>query len=126
MARAAALAAERVVSTGTPWEMATWRNMCSSLNERLPRGVLMTRWMSPLMMWSTPLGRPSLTFRIVLTLRPAARRTAAVPRVAMRENPKSASSRAMGSRFCLSRSLTLRNTVPDVGRALPAAICALA
>ena len=127
MACVAACAAESVVSTGTPCAMATWRRTCSSPKERPPSGVLITRSISPLMIRSTPLGRPSLTLSTVCHLQPLlAQVRGRAARCRPGESPARPASRAMGSRLALSRSLTLRKTVPSRGSALPAAICALA
>src|SRR5713226_1751335 len=52
-------------------------------------------------------------------------RSLAVPTVATSEKPISASRLAVWSTARLSRSLTERNTLPDVGSGEPAAICDL-
>ena len=55
-----------------------------------PAGVLTTRWISPFLMASVMLGRPSWTFRIGDAATPFDSRNFLVPSVATMENPSSA------------------------------------
>ena len=90
-----------------------------------PAGVLTTRWISPFLMASAMLGRPSCTFRIGAAATPFDSRNFLVPSVATMENPSSAKRRAASSAPARSRSETVMRTVPCSGRSCPAATCAL-
>src|SRR5882724_1940727 len=70
--------------------------------------------------------RPAFTLKTASASIPAPSKAAAVPRVATSLNPSDPSSLPSETRWRLSRSFTLRKTVPLRGRRCPAASCALA
>src|SRR5256884_568049 len=76
----------------------------------------MIRSIFPVLTRSTILGRPSLTLKTPSAWIPEASRAAAVPRVASKRKPREASSLPSAPRCFLSRSFTLRNTVPLRGK----------
>ena len=71
-------------------------------------------------------GLPSCTLLIVSAGSPAARRWAAVPRVATSVKPQAASRRATATTASFATSGTERKALPAVGRSVPAPTCALA
>ena len=80
---------------------------------------------SPASIRSTTFGEPSDSFRIRSTGTPIRRMACAVPPVARIRKPMSWSEAASCVAAGLSPSVTLMNTVPDVGSRAPAAACAL-
>ena len=90
-----------------------------------PSVVLMTRSIEPAWRASTICGEPSRTLFTISTDSPCCRRNAAVPRVATTEKPFSANCLAIGRVAGLSRSRTLKKTLPVSGKIFPAANCAL-
>ncbi len=85
----------------------------------------MTSFRFPAFNRSTALGRPSFTLKTVFEGSPAARKAAAVPRVANSWNPNSWNFAATFTPAGLSRSFTLMKRAPPSGIGVPAANCAL-
>ena len=80
-----------------------------------PLGVLMMKLISPFLIRSSTLGRPSSILNTFVTLIFALVSASAVPLVEMISKPSFRNSRATGMIASLSASLTLMKTLPALG-----------
>mmetsp|Transcript_26527 Transcript_26527/g.67486 ORF Transcript_26527/g.67486 Transcript_26527/m.67486 type:complete len:206 (+) Transcript_26527:894-1511(+) len=91
-----------------------------------PEAVSIIMQISPFFIRSRGLGRPSWILNTCSQGMPASRSALAVPPVATRPNPRLPRSRAMGMMADLYLSAMVRNTLPERGSFMPAAMAALA